>query len=324
MTNMLDWYAGIKILVIGDVMIDAYTKGVVERMSPEAPVPIVSQCSHFERLGGAANVALNLKALGADPMVYSIVGNDEAGKALLKLMQEQGLDVAGIISSNSRKTTVKRRILNGDNQLLRIDEEDTSDLLYTEYSILRLVIGEAIGKQKVNGVVFQDYNKGVLTEQLISDVIGWCHKKNIPMVVDPKKKNFFAYQGVTLFKPNAKELREGLDVTVETSEDLQQAMFTLQQRINCEYLMVTLSDKGVMMLHDGKFHHIPAFPRNIVDVSGAGDTVLSVAALCVATDAPAEAIATLSNIAGGLVCEELGVVPIDMKKFTEEVNRILS
>ena len=177
MTNMLDWYEGIKILVIGDVMIDAYTKGVVERMSPEAPVPIVSQCSHFERLGGAANVALNLKALGADPMVYSIVGNDEAGKALLKLMQEQGLDVAGIISSNSRKTTVKRRILNGDNQLLRIDEEDTSDLLYTEYSILRLVIGEAIGKQKVNGVVFQDYNKGVLTEQLISDVIGWCHKK---------------------------------------------------------------------------------------------------------------------------------------------------
>ena len=144
------------------------------------------------------------------------------------------------------------------------------------------------------------------------------------MVVDPKKKNFFAYQGVTLFKPNAKELREGLDVTVETSEELQQAMFTLQQRINCEYLMVTLSDKGVMMLHDGKFHHIPAFPRNIVDVSGAGDTVLSVAALCVATDAPAEVIATLSNIAGGLVCEELGVVPIDMKKFTEEVNRILS
>lgn len=319
-----EWFDGIKVLVIGDVMIDAYTKGVVERMSPEAPVPIVSQCSHFERLGGAANVALNLKALGAEPVVYSIVGDDEAGKALLKLMQEQGLDVSGIISSYSRKTTVKHRILNGDNQLLRIDEEDTSDLQYSEYSILRMVIGEAIGKQKVDVVVFQDYNKGVLTEQLISDVIGWCQKKAIPMVVDPKKKNFFAYQGVTLFKPNAKELREGLGVTAETPEKLQQAMLTLQQRIHCEYLMVTLSDKGVMMLHEGKFHNIPAFPRTIVDVSGAGDTVLSVAALCVATDAPAEVIAILSNLAGGLVCEEVGVVPINKKKYAEEVNRILS
>ena len=206
--ELIERFEGLQVLVIGDVMIDSYTKGVVERMSPEAPVPIVSQCSHFDRLGGAANVALNLKALGAEPMVCSIVGNDEAGKTFLKLMQEQGLEVIGIISSNSRKTTVKHRILNGDHQLLRIDEEDTFDLLYTEYSVLRLVIGEAIGKQKVDVVVFQDYNKGVLTEQLISDVINWCREKSIPVVVDPKKKNFFVYQDVTLFKPNAKELRE--------------------------------------------------------------------------------------------------------------------
>lgn len=317
-------FKGLKALVIGDVMIDAYSKGVVERMSPEAPVPIVSQCSRFERLGGAANVALNLKALGAEPLVCSVVGNDDSGQRFIKLMQEQGLEVAGIVSSNVRRTTVKHRILNGDRQLLRIDDEDLFDLSDMEHSILSLLIRRAVKQGDVQVVVLQDYNKGVLTEQLIREVIDLCHENSVPVVVDPKKRNFLAYQGVTLFKPNAKELREGLGVTAETPEELQQAMLTLQQRINCRYLMVTLSDKGVMMLHDGSFHHIPAFPRNIVDVSGAGDTVLSVAALCVATNATAEAIATLSNIAGGLVCEEVGVVPINMKKFSEEVNRIQS
>ena len=218
----------------------------------------------------------------------------------------------------------KRRILDGSRQLLRIDEEDTFDLTEVEHSILSLVIRQKIEQNPVDAVVLQDYNKGVLTEKMIQGIIALCHEKHIPVVVDPKKKNFFAYRGVTLFKPNAKELREGLGVKAETPEELGQAMLSLQERLQCEYLMVTLSDKGVMMLHDGKFDHIPAFPRNIVDVSGAGDTVLSVAALCVATDAPAEVIAVLSNIAGGLVCEEVGVVPIDMKKFAEEVNRILS
>jgi rfaE bifunctional protein kinase chain/domain len=322
MEDLLERFNGLKALVVGDVMIDAYTKGVVERMSPEAPVPIVSQCDHFERLGGAANVALNLKALGAEPVICSIVGNDEAGRTFLKLMQEQGLEVAGVVSSNARRTTVKHRVLNGDRQLLRIDEEDTFDLTETEHSILAFVLRRFLEQKSVDVVLLQDYNKGVLTEKLIREVISLCQERSLPVVVDPKKKNFFAYQGVTLFKPNAKELREGLGVTAETPEELQQAMLTLQQRIHCEYLMVTLSDKGVMMLHEVVFHHLPAHPRNIVDVSGAGDTVLSVAALCVALKAAPESIASLSNIAGGLVCEEVGVVPIDKGKFAEEVNRI--
>ena len=320
---ILDRFNGLRVLVVGDVMIDAYTKGVVERMSPEAPVPIVNQCSRFNRLGGAANVALNLKALGAEPLVCSIVGNDDAGQTFIKLMQEQGLEVAGIVSSNGRKTTVKHRILNGDSQLLRIDDEDTFDLTETEFGILSLLVRRAIKQNDVQVVVLQDYNKGVLSESMIKEIISLCRETSVPVVVDPKKRNFFAYQGVTLFKPNAKELREGLGVTAETSEELQQAMRKLQERIGCRHLMVTLSDKGVMMLHDGKFHHIPAHPRNIVDVSGAGDTVLSVAALCVALSATPETIASMSNIAGGLVCEQVGVVPIDMKEFAKEVNRIL-
>ena len=319
--KLLDRFNELKALVVGDVMIDAYSIGVVERMSPEAPVPIVNLTERFNRLGGAANVALNLKALGAEPVVCSILGDDDAGKTLLQLMQEQGLDVSGLVSSNRRRTTVKHRILKGTCQLLRIDEEDTFDLTEVEHSILSLVIQQTIEKTSMDVVVLQDYNKGVLTERMIHEIIALCQERHIPVVVDPKKKNFFAYQGVTLFKPNAKELHEGLGMKAETPEKLQQAMLSLQSQIQCEYLMVTLSEKGVIILHDGIFHQLPAHPRKIVDVSGAGDTVLSVAALSTALRADAEVIASMSNIAGGLVCEEAGVVSIDKNKFTEEVKR---
>lgn len=301
-------------------MIDAYSKGVVERMSPEAPVPIVNLKERFNRLGGAANVAINLKALGATPLVCSVIGDDEAGKTLLQLMQEEGLEVAGLISSNRRKTTVKHRVLDGSRQLLRIDEEDTFDLTETELGILSLMIRRSL--DSVDVVVLQDYNKGVLTEALIRDVMALCREKPIPVVVDPKKRNFFAYEGATLFKPNAKELREGLGVKAGTPDELEQAMLSLQERLHCDTLMVTLSDKGVTIVRDGVFHHLPAHPRNIVDVSGAGDTVLSVAALCVALQADAETVASLANIAGGLVCEEIGVVPIDKDQFSTEVKRL--
>ena len=320
MTDFLERFNGLKALVVGDVMIDAYSKGVVQRMSPEAPVPIVDLKERFNRLGGAANVAINLKALGADPMVCSIIGDDEAGKTLLRLMQEQELEVAGLVSSNRRKTTVKHRVLDGFRQLLRIDEEDTFDLTETELGVLSLLIRRNL--ESVDVVVLQDYDKGVLTEALIHDIIAWSREKLIPVVVDPKKKHFFAYEGATLFKPNAKELREGLGTKAETPEELQQAMLTLQERLHCDTLMVTLSDQGVTILNNGHFHHLPAHPREIVDVSGAGDTVLSVAALCVALQMDAKATAALSNIAGGLVCEASGVVPIDRKRFTEEVNRL--
>lgn len=322
MKGLLERFNGLRALVVGDVMIDAYSKGVVGRMSPEAPVPIVNLQEHFQRLGGASNVAINLKALGAKPLVFSVVGDDEAGKALLKLMQEQDLEVAGVVTSNGRRTTVKHRILDGDRQLLRIDDEDTFDLTYVEHGILSLLIRRAIEQSHVDVVVLQDYNKGVLSEKMIHEVVALCRERMIPVVVDPKKKNFFAFQGVTLFKPNVKELREGLGVTAETPEELQQAMLDLQRKLHCNHLMVTLSDKGVMILHEGSFQHLPAHPRSIVDVSGAGDTVLSVAALCVALGESPENIASLSNLAGGLVCEEVGVVPIDKERFAEEAERL--
>ena len=319
---MLEQFNGLKALIVGDVMIDVYSKGVIERMSPEAPVPIVNVKTRFARLGGAANVALNLKALGATPILCSLIGDDEGGKNLVRLMLEAGLDTGGLATSPTRPTTVKHRIFNDERQVLRMDEESTADLSDEEHQGLLEVIEKKLEKNRFDVILLQDYNKGVLAGKMIQSIIALAKKKGIPVTVDPKKKNFFAYQGVTLFKPNGKELREGLGVTAETPEELQQAMLLLQQRIHCDYLMVTLSDKGVMMLHDGKYLHLPAHPRKILDVSGAGDTVLSVAALCVALQASPETIASLSNLAGGLVCEEVGVVPINKERLAQEVQRI--
>ena len=320
MSGLVEQFNGLKALVVGDVMIDTYSKGVVERMSPEAPVPIVNLNDRFDRLGGAANVALNLKSMGAIPMVCSVVGVDTSGSRLCQLMQEHGLEADGLVRSSQRVTTVKHRVFDGDRQLLRIDEEDTIDLTDSEQSALLRIIENKIDTADV--VIMQDYNKGVLAETMIQAIIAMAQRKGIPVAVDPKKKNFFAYQGVTLFKPNAKELREGLGTTASTLDELRQAAMTLQERIHCQYLMVTLSDQGVIILHDGDFIHLPAHPRHIVDVSGAGDTVLSVAALCVALQSSAETIASLSNLAGGLVCETVGVVPIDKERLSQEAKRI--
>lgn len=314
-----DRFIGLKALVVGDVMIDTYTKGVVERMSPEAPVPIVSTSERFDRLGGAANVALNLKALGAIPLVCSVVGRDAPGERMLQLLSDHSLETRGIVQSPYRRTTVKHRVFDGDRQLLRIDDEDTLDLTEYEHSALTQVLEEHLENADV--IILQDYNKGVLTEQLIKSIIASANEMNIPVVVDPKKKNFFAYQDVTLFKPNAKELRDGLGMRAETIDELRQAAIVLQNRLRCDYLMVTLSERGVMILHDGEFLHIPAHPRHIVDVSGAGDTVLSVAALATALHKDAATIAALSNIAGGLVCETVGVVPIDKERLLQEFKR---
>lgn len=320
--DLLDRFNGLRALVVGDVMIDAYTKGVVERMSPEAPVPIVNVKSSFDRLGGAANVVLNLKSLGAVPYVCSVIGDDPYGEKLCQLLLEHGVDVGCLVKSRQRRTTVKHRVFNGDKQVLRIDEEDIFDLTDDEHQALWEVIAKRLDSKPFDVIILQDYNKGVLTEKMIQAIVGLARQKNIPVGVDPKKKNFFAYQGVTLFKPNGKELRDGLGVHAETIDELRQSAVVLQHRLNCQYLMVTLSEQGVMILHDGSFHHIPAHPRNIVDVSGAGDTVLSVAALCLALKEDAETIAAVANLAGGLVCEEVGVVSIDKERLRQEVKRI--
>ncbi len=326
MKDLFNSFNDKKIMIVGDMMLDIYMKGKVERISPEAPVPIVAVTETFSRLGGAANVAQNLKTLGSEPILCSIVGNDEKANELLNAMTEQNMIVDGIIKSDERITTRKVRIISNNAQMLRVDTEDTFDLTDKEYNLLMNRVNDIINKENIDGIILQDYNKGVLTEKVIRDVIALANEKNIPVGVDPKKKNFLAYQNVTFFKPNLKELREGLDIGSkdDSIEEIVKAVDRLQAELKCRYIMTTLSERGVLIkdYNTNTYHHIPAHLRKIADVSGAGDTVLSVAILCMVCQQDAYNIAALSNLAGGIVCEELGAVPINRERLLEESKKI--
>jgi rfaE bifunctional protein kinase chain/domain len=323
--ELFDKFNGLRILVIGDVMMDTYVLGKVTRISPEAPVPIISLENEDERIGGAGNVALNLVALGAKPIIASVFGADSNGKKLTDLLEVNGISIEGVIYSEKRKTTVKTRVVSNKQQLLRIDSEDTFPISKTEEDLLI----DQISKQIDNGIdaiIFEDYNKGVLTEKLITHVIDLARKNGIPTAVDPKKENFFTYQDVTLFKPNLKELKEGLNIDfnigIENSE-FENAVHLLENKLNNEISFITLSEHGVFIKNSTKKHYAQAHLRNITDVSGAGDTVIAVATLCLAANSDLELIAEISNIAGGLVCEKSGVVSINKVELLQEVEELL-
>ena len=326
MKELFDSFNEQKIMIVGDVMLDVYMKGKVERISPDAPVPIVSVTETFSRLGGAANVAQNLKSLGTKPILCSIIGNDDKANELLNLMHEQDMTTSGIVKSNERITTRKVRIISNNAQMLRVDTEDTFDLTEKEHNLLMNEIKNIINNEKIDGIILQDYNKGVLTENIIKEVVALANERNIPVGVDPKKKNFLAYKNVTFFKPNLKELREGVGIPSknESIDDITKAIDSLHEILNCRYIMTTLSERGVLIkdYETNTCHHIPAHLRKIADVSGAGDTVLSVAMLCLVCKQEAYNIAALSNLAGGIVCEELGVAPINKDRLFEESNKI--
>ena len=325
MEHLFNSFNDKKIMIVGDMMLDIYMNGKVERISPEAPVPIVSVTKTFSRLGGAANVAQNLKALGAEPILCSIVGEDEKSNDLISLMHEHQMNTSGIMRSSERITTTKVRIIGNNAQMLRVDTEDTFDLTEKEHDLLMNQITKIINNEDIDGIILQDYNKGVLTERLIKEVISIANEKNIPIGVDPKKKNFLAYQNVTFFKPNLKELKEGIGVSSKDNsiEEIIKSVDVLQAKLNCRYIMTTLSERGVLIkdYETNIWHHIPAHLRKIADVSGAGDTVLSVAMLCLVCNENAYNIAALSNLAGGLVCEEIGAVPINKKRLLEELKK---
>ena len=321
---MLDRFKGKKILIAGDVMVDAYIIGKVERLSPEAPVPVVNIERHEHRLGGAANVALNILSLGAEPILCTVIGNDPEAEDFLKILREKNLTTSGLVVSDNRKTTTKTRVLGNQHQLLRIDNEVLDDLKDSENE--RFLDTYKANLEDCDVVILEDYNKGVLTEQNIPILIDLANKSGKPVVVDPKKKNFLCYKNVTLFKPNLKELREGLNtqLNLKNKEDLIQATKELNGLLNNQMTMVTLSEDGVMISDHQQFDFIPAHYRNISDVSGAGDTVIGVAALSIASGFDMKLLAELSNLAGGLVCEESGVVPISPQKLQKESAYLFS
>ncbi len=318
--KLFDSFFSKKIVIVGDVMRDSYLWGKVERISPEAPVPVVACSKRESRLGGAAKVALNVEAMGATPILCGIIGDDDNGILFLKLLQDNHLTNAGIDIVKGRPTTVKTRVIGGNQQLIRIDEETDKPIEGAKEIHFIEHVKEIISKGNIDAIIFQDYDKGVLTPKGISEIISLATQKNIPTLVDPKKRNFLNYRGVTLFKPNFKEYCEGLKIELKKDDyaKIFESTKDFQSKYNIEYLLLTLSEKGVFISDHKKYYHLSAHIRDIADVSGAGDTVVSVASLCLASKLPSNYIATISNLAGGLVCEKVGVAPVDKKKLEEE------
>ncbi|HEY8402250.1 MAG TPA: bifunctional ADP-heptose synthase [Cytophagaceae bacterium] len=322
LTDVANAFNSLKVLIIGDVMIDSYLWGKVERISPEAPVPIVNVQKRDFRLGGAANVALNVQSLGATPLLCSVIGNDLDGNNFLSLLANNNLSPEGIIRSENRITTIKHRVISGSHHMLRVDQEIDHEINAEEQQLLIKKAHSLIPQCDV--VIFEDYDKGVLNEAVISEIIDFARKAGVPTVVDPKKRNFLHYKKASLFKPNKKELREGLKIESSLNEisELESCIKVLQSHLATDCVLITLSEKGIYITNEKEKYHIPAHVREISDVSGAGDTVISIAALCYALQLPAKFVAGLSNLGGGLVCEYVGVVPVNKKQLFSEAEKL--
>ncbi len=310
-----------RVLVVGDIMTDAYIWGNVNRISPEAPVPVLEPKQKEERPGGAANVALNLVSLGAQVFLAGVTGADDAGQRLTNLLHNLNINTQAIISCN-RPTTVKTRLIANNQQMIRIDEEVTADLTTEEENELLQSVENILNTHKIDLIIFEDYNKGVLTEHVIQQIIAWANNRNIVTAVDPKFKNFFLYKNVTLFKPNLKELQKGLGKTIDNKDEnsLIKLCAELTNELNCNTILVTLSESGMFVYQNNGSFRIPAHVRNIADVSGAGDTVISIAALCLACKTDIETAVALANLGGGLVCEKVGVVSLTQEQLLQEAQ----
>jgi D-glycero-beta-D-manno-heptose-7-phosphate kinase len=308
-----------QVLIVGDVMIDRYIRGSVTRISPEAPVPIVAHERTENRLGGAANVALNIQALGATPFLLSMIGKDENGMLFKEMTKNANLPNQGINVSNTRKTTLKTRVLAGNQQLLRIDSEDIHPLCKAETQKMLNQFHHLLKAYRFDVIILQDYNKGILTEKLIQTILSTAKKHQIPVTADPKKTNFFAYKNITLFKPNLKEVRDSIPFEVQpTLESLQKAANFIHTQLKNQYTLITLSEKGMFLSDGTSAQIIPTRPRAISDVSGAGDTVIAVISLAIAAKMDMAQAVVLANMAGGQVCEKVGVVSVDKLQLLQE------
>lgn len=316
--------AGLRVAVVGDIMLDTYLWGAVDRISPEAPVPVVSVRQREHRIGGAGNVALNARALGAYVSLISVTGEDEEAGILLHLLEKEGVNCKGVIRSAARPTTTKTRVISRNQQMLRLDQELTRDLDESEETGLLQAFQQCLKEVQPQVVIFEDYNKGVLTATSIRSMLDACRQEGILTAVDPKQRNFFAYQGVDIFKPNLKEVKEALHrVSLPVGlPELREVHQELQQRLAHRISLITLSEKGVFYQQGEEAALLPTHVRQIADVSGAGDTVIAVAALVYAATGDLRQMAEIANLAGGLVCEEVGTVAINPQRLLEECNSV--
>lgn len=320
-STIFNGLAGKKVIVIGDVMLDSYIWGDVKRISPEAPVPVVRVSQTEHRLGGAANVAKNLAALGLQPVLFSIIGTDDAGVQLREVLAKRAISDQRIFASDNCTTTVKLRVLSGNHQMLRIDTDPNSAIPDSMTNTLVQEYQHCLAHESISAVILQDYNKGVLTESVITQLIAYAQDHGVPIFVDPKKQNFSCYAHVQLFKPNFKEFCEGIGKTCDkqNSRELYKLALEYMQEKQISRLMITLSEHGVFIANQSDYVHIPTQVRHVADVSGAGDTVISVAAACIIAGLPDNEVARISNIAAGLACEMPGVVSISKEDLLKKL-----
>ncbi|MEY2639708.1 MAG: hypothetical protein RIR90_1190 [Bacteroidota bacterium] len=320
-------FTQVRVAVIGDVMLDTYWWGQVDRISPEAPVPVVALNKKEYRIGGAGNVALNTASLGAQTTMISVIGDDADGAMLTNMLREAGIGVQTLLRAQERITTNKIRIIGRNQQMMRLDAEHTNDIdAALEGQLLKLV-EQHLQQVQPHILILEDYNKGVLTARVIKETIALCKRYGVHTAVDPKKRNFLAYQGVDIFKPNLKEVKEGLNLSVPqvNVDSLNRVHHALHDALAHKYSFITLSEKGVFYQGDDVQALIPSHVRNIADVSGAGDTVIATASLVyAATKGNMELAAKMANIAGGLVCEEVGTMAINRDKLLHECNLLLA
>ncbi|OFX48531.1 MAG: hypothetical protein A2046_03265 [Bacteroidetes bacterium GWA2_30_7] len=320
-TTLFDKFSNKKVLIIGDSMVDSYLWGKVDRISPEAPIPVVSVIKKENRLGGAANVAKNIKSLGAIPILCSITGNDDAAKLFKNLLSNDDIITGGIIADETRATTVKTRVIGHNQHIVRIDEENTHNVdIKTEEALINK-IQNFLNSEKIDSIIFQDYDKGCITKKIIETTVNTAKKLKIPTLVDPKYKNFFNYKGVTLFKPNYKEFTSGLKVDIK-KDDFEKMLIHAEKFMsenNIESVLLTLSEKGVIIFNKKSYNHFSAMEIDIADVSGAGDTVIATASLCLASELSTFDTALISNFAGSIVCEKTGVVQIEKNELLDAI-----
>jgi rfaE bifunctional protein kinase chain/domain len=323
-THHLHDFSRVHVLVIGDVMIDQYLHGVIERISPEAPVPVVMQQSLENRLGGAANVALNFKAMGAKVSLVGMTGDDEEALILRHLLEESGIDSECLLSFPKRTTTVKTRIMAQGQHVLRIDREQISYISQSELESVKAVVANLMETKAPDVIILQDYNKGFLHPVLIQRVIEMATATNIPTVVDPKKWHFEAYKGCTVIKPNRKEISEFLGKNINSLGDLVEAHQALAKILQHSVSFITLGKDGIFVAEGNRAEIVPAKLRQIVDVCGAGDTVLCILALYLVKKMSFNVIAILANAAGAQVCSKPGVASLNKEAFFQEIEAELT
>lgn len=318
-------FPALRVAVVGDVMLDTYWWGKVDRISPEAPVPVVALHHKEQRIGGAGNVALNTASLGAETTLFTVTGDDADAEILIELLQQQHIDTKYIVKSTERITTNKIRIISRNQQMMRLDSEVTNYITPEDEQLLLGNFTSFVKRYQPAVVIFEDYNKGVLTETLIHAMKDICRQHQIVTTVDPKRKNFFAFKGVDIFKPNLKEVKEALNMfTDEVNEHVLNTIHTeLQQLLGHKISLITLSEKGVFIQKGNFSKMIPTHARNIADVSGAGDTVIAVASLVYAATKDITLAARMANLAGGLVCEEVGTAAINADRLLNECKQVL-